>query len=91
MTILQIDVEDSRPIEAHCDDGFLNVTLADGRVLSTPLWWYPRLVGASHSARNVIEFMPMGMHWPEIDEDISVASMLRGQKAPGAVPPGQAP
>lgn len=89
MTILQIDVEDSRPIEAHCDDAFLNVTLADGRVLSTPLWWYPRLVGASQSARNVIEFMPMGMHWPEIDEDISVASMLRGQKAPGAVPPGK--
>jgi hypothetical protein len=30
--------------------------------------------------------MPMGLHWPEIDEDISVASILRGEKAPGAVP-----
>ncbi|WP_166143621.1 DUF2442 domain-containing protein [Methylosinus sp. RM1] len=90
MTILQIDIEDSRPIAAHCDDDFLNVTLADGRELRTPLWWYPRLASASPSARNVVEFMPMGMHWPQIDEDISVASMLRGQKAPGATPPAQA-
>lgn len=87
MTTLQIEIEDSRPVAALCDDGFLNVTLADGRVLRTPLWWYPRLANALPSARNVIEFMPMGMHWPEIDEDISVASMLRGQKAPGATPP----
>lgn len=89
MTILQIEVEDSRPVEAHCDDSFLNVTLADGRALRTPLWWYPRLAKASGDERNVIELMPMGMHWPQIDEDISVASMLRGQKAPGAVPLGR--
>lgn len=76
-----------RPIAAHCDTGFLNVTLADGRELRTPLWWYPRLASAPPSARNVIEFMPLGMHWPLVDEDISVASMLRGQKAPGATPP----
>lgn len=87
MTILQIEVEDSRPIAAHCDDDFLNVSLADGRELRAPLWWYPRLASASHSARNVVELMPMGMHWPQIDEDISVASMLHGQKAPGATPP----
>ena len=30
--------------------------------------------------------MPMGLHWPELDEDISIASMLRGEKAPGAKP-----
>jgi hypothetical protein len=81
---------EASPIAAHCDDDFLNVTLADGRELRTPLWWYPRLASASLSARNVVEFMPMGMHWPpQIDEDISVASMLRGQKAPGATPPIQ--
>ena len=77
MTILQIEIEDSRPVEAHCDDSFLNVALADGRVLRAPLWWYPRLAKASDAA-------PLGVHWPQIDEDISVASMLRGQKAPGA-------
>ena len=90
MTTLQIELEDSRPVEASCDDVFLNVTLVDGRVLRTPLWWYPRLAKATREARNIVELMPMGMHWPEIDEDISVASMLRGQKAPGAIPPGLA-
>jgi hypothetical protein len=78
-----------RPTAAHCDAKTLTVTLADGRSVTTPLWWYPRLLSASPAARARIELMPMGMHWPEIDEDISVASMLRGAKASGARPPGQ--
>ena len=90
MTILEVEIEDSRPVEAHCERDALVVTLADGRRLSAPLWWYPRLQAASESQRAVVRFMPLGMHWPEIDEDISVASMLRGQKAPGATPPLQA-
>ena len=84
---MEIEIDDSRPVEAHCDAQHLHVTLADGRALRTPLWWYPRLAGATASAQKIIELMPMGMHWPEIDEDISAASMLRGAKAPGAVPP----
>jgi hypothetical protein len=87
MTILQIEVEDARPVEACCDVGYLTVTLADGRVLQAPLWWYPRLLKAPSSALREVELTPMGMHWPQIDEDISVASMLRGQKAPGAKAP----
>lgn len=87
VTTLQIEVEDTRPVEAHCDETFLNVTLADGRVLRAPLWWYPRLLKAEPRARNLIELSPLGVHWPELDEDISVASMLRGWKAPGAKEP----
>ena len=90
MTILQIEIEDSSPVEAHCDAQHLNVRLADGRILQTPLWWYPRLWNTTSPARNVIELLPMGLHWPELDEDISIASMLRGQKAPGAKPPAAA-
>jgi hypothetical protein len=86
MTTLRIEVEDARPVAASCDETYLNVTLADGRVLRTPLWWYPRLFGASAEERAVVETSPLGVHWPEIDEDISVASILRGQKAPGAKP-----
>jgi hypothetical protein len=85
MTILPIEIEDSRPVAAECDATHLRVTLADGRVVQTPLWWYPRLMKASEAARRNMEFMPMGIHWPAIDEDLSVAGMLRGQKAPGAV------
>ncbi|QQR38954.1 DUF2442 domain-containing protein [Devosia rhizoryzae] len=87
MTTLVLEIEDSQPVEAHCDERQLHVRLADGRILSTPLWWYPRLAAASANARAEIELMPMGLHWPEVDEDISIASMLRGQKAPGAVAP----
>lgn len=90
MTILQIEIEDSRPVEVRCDADHLNVTLADGRTLSAPLWWYPRLLRAAAVARDDVELMPMGIHWPQIDEDISVASMLRGEKAPGARPPKKA-
>lgn len=87
MTTLVLEIEDSRPVDARCDDAQLHVRLADGREVSTPLWWYPRLFAASTGARSEMELMPMGIHWPEIDEDISVASMLRGEKAPGASAP----
>lgn len=87
MTVLQIEIEDTRPVAAHCDSEYLHVTLADGRTLSAPLWWYPRLAKTSEIARSSIELQPMGLHWPLIDEDISIASILRGQKAPGAAEP----
>ncbi|HWY81911.1 MAG TPA: DUF2442 domain-containing protein [Roseiarcus sp.] len=87
MTTLQIEVEDARPVAAECDDSHLSVTLADGRVLQAPLWWYPRLLAATAGQRSRVELSPLGIHWPEIDEDISVASMLRGAKAPGAKEP----
>ena len=87
MTTLQIEIEDSRPVSAHCDDANLTVALADGRRVQTPIWWYPRLLAATPAARATVEFSPLGVHWPEIDEDISVASMLRGEKAPGAKAP----
>ena len=87
MTILQIEVEDARPVQAVCDNSHLSVSLADDRELRTPLWWYPRLLAASAKQRSVVEFSPLGIHWPEIDEDLSVASILRGQKAPGARKP----
>jgi hypothetical protein len=87
MTTLQIEIEDSAPVAVHCDDEALTVTLADGRTVKTPTWWYPRLLKATAADRNEIELMPMGVHWPRIDEDLSIAGMLRGQKAPGARQP----
>ena len=85
MTTLQIEVENARPVAAQCDDSHLSVTLADGRILQAPLWWYPRLLSAAPDRRAIIELSPLGVHWPEIDEDISIASILRGAKAPGAI------
>jgi hypothetical protein len=58
----------------------LVVSLVDGRVLSTPLVWFPRLLSASTSARTHYEILGNGegIHWPEVDEDISVAGLLAG-------------
>jgi hypothetical protein len=59
--------------------GKLIVTLADGRKIATPLEWYPRLKGASPQQRANFELMPMGVHWPDLDEDLGVAGMLKGR------------
>ncbi|BDA82528.1 hypothetical protein Sa4125_00700 [Aureimonas sp. SA4125] len=91
MTILEVEIETIRPVEAVCRDGALRVRLLDGRELQAPLWWYPRLAGADPAALVAVELSPMGLHCPTLDEDISIASILRGQKAPGAVPPLPAP
>jgi len=58
----------------------LIVSLVDGRVLSTPLAWFPRLLSAPLAARTHYELLGNGegIHWPEIDEDISVAGLLAG-------------
>lgn len=64
--------------------------LTDGRRIAVPLWWYPRLLAALPAERNTVELMLDGVHWPEIDEDISVEGLLAGRKAPGAVEPSLA-
>lgn len=58
----------------------LVVRLTDGRVLSTPLVWFPRLHNASPEKRNTYELLGngVGIHWPDLDEDISVAGLLAG-------------
>jgi hypothetical protein len=81
MSTLQIDVGDIRPVAVEFTADDLVVTLADGRRIATPLAWYPRLRDASVSARQNFELMPMGIHWPELDEDLGVAGMLCGQSA----------
>jgi len=51
----------------------------DARRIATPLSWYPRLVAANDAQRANYEIMAMGIHWPDIDEDLSVAGMLKGR------------
>lgn len=87
MRTLEIEVEETRPVAAWCDDRALTVELVDGRKVVTPLWWYPTLLAATPEQRNRTEMMVFGVHWPELDEDLSVAGMLRGAKAPKARKP----
>jgi hypothetical protein len=71
-------------------DTDMTVSLRDGRKISVPLWWYPRLLNATPAQRRRWEpaAAGRGIHWPEIDEDLDVEGFLRGYKAPGAKPPG---
>jgi Protein of unknown function (DUF2442) len=75
-----------KPVSAVCDERDLTVTLTSGVKITTPLWWYPRLLNATPKQREDCRFSRLGVHWEEIDEDLSVAGMLRGAKAPKAVP-----
>ena len=72
---------DLRPASVEFTATELVVTLADGRKIATPLDWYPRLQRASAAERENYELSPLGIHWPDIDEDLSVAGMLTGQRA----------
>ncbi len=76
---------DERIMDVRFPAGRLEVELRDGRILSTPLSWYPRLERATPEQRKHWELSAAGygIHWPDIDEDLSVEGMLRGQKAPG--------
>jgi hypothetical protein len=67
------------------DEDTLTVDLADGRTVSTPLAWYPRLLHATREQRDnfIISSAGFGIHWPEVDEDLSVHAMLVGAAAPG--------
>ena len=62
----------------------MSVRLRDGRTITVPLDWYPRLAAASASQLIAwkIAGAGYGIHWPELDEDISVEGLLRGEAAP---------
>ncbi len=81
MSILEIDVGDLQARSVEFTATELVVTLADGRRIATPLAWYPRLKNASATQRNNFEVMSMGIHWPDLDEDLSIAGMLKGRHA----------
>ncbi len=73
-----------RITNVHCTDDELVVSLADGRSISAPLAWYPRLLHATPAEREdwKIAGAGFGIHWPSLDEDLSVAGLLRGAPAP---------
>ena len=64
---------------ASTDDDLI-VELVDGRTISVPLAWYPRLLHGTEAERNHYELIARGtgIHWPLLDEDLSVGSILKG-------------
>jgi len=62
------------------DDDYLRCELQDGRVISVPIVWYPRLLHASREQREHYQISPggYGIYWPDLDEDLSVKGFLAG-------------
>ena len=81
---ISVKVTDERVLDVRFDEASLIVDLMDGRTISAPLAWYPRLLRASPEQRMVWEKAGAGygIHWPEIDEDLSTDGLLRGAPAP---------
>lgn len=75
--------------DVRVDDDTLAVDLADGRTIIVPLAWYPRLLNATMEQRShwKVSGAGYGIHWPEIDEDLSTEGLLRG--APAALEPAR--
>lgn len=75
---------DERVAEVTFTDDELSVALMDGRTISVPLQWYPRLLNAAPEQRNDWQIAGggYGIHWPQLDEDLSAEGLLRGAPAP---------
>lgn len=75
---------DERVASVELTDDVLSVTLMDGRTISVPLVWYPRLLNATVAQRNnwQVSGGGYGIHWPDVDEDLGTEGLLRGAPAP---------
>ena len=75
---------DERVADVEITEDELSVRLMDGRTISVPLAWYPRLLNATEAQRANWEIIGggYGIHWEDVDEDLSTEGLLRGAPAP---------
>jgi hypothetical protein len=75
---------DERIVDVKFSKDTLSVDLRDGRTITVPLAWYPRLLNATAAQRKNwrVAGGGYGIHWPDIDEDLSTEGLLRGAPAP---------
>jgi Protein of unknown function (DUF2442) len=83
MGILAIST-DERVRDVRLSQDTLTVDLMDGRTISVPLVWYPRLISGTAKQRSnwKVSAAGYGIHWPDLDEDLSTEGLLRGAPAP---------
>jgi len=70
-------------VSVSVDEDTLSIGLADGRTLSVPVAWYPRLARGTPAERKNCRLVDSGegIHWPDLDEDISVAGLIAGRRS----------
>jgi hypothetical protein len=78
MGISSIDIQ-PLAVDVSCNNESISVALADGRMIRVPLEWYPRLLDATPKDRNNWQLIGggLGIHWEDLDEDVTVESLLR--------------
>jgi uncharacterized protein DUF2442 len=77
MNTTTLDDLDIEAVRAWHADGRIYLSLADGREISAPADITPALAAASHEQRNNIRILPFSLNWPDIDEDITIESILK--------------
>lgn len=82
MTTLDLERQ-PKVVRVEIETNHLNAYLSDGRILSVPLAWYPRLELGTPEERERYELSGSGhgIHWPDLDEDISIENLLAGRKS----------
>ena len=80
---------DERVRDVRVSEETLTVDLMDGRTISVPLVWYPRLLSGTSKQRSNWKVCAAGygIHWPDLDEDLSTEGLLRGAPAPAGTAP----
>jgi len=83
MSISGTELRDAFARRVTANDEDLSVDLADGRTITVPVGWFPRLKHGSPKERANWRLVGagVGIHWPDLDEDISVESLLAGRKS----------
>jgi hypothetical protein len=81
MSFSSVETQGATALRVEVKEDTLAVELSDGRTVSVPLAWYPRLVHGSVGERNHWRLIAkgQGIHWPDLDEDISVGNLLLGK------------
>ena len=80
LELLKLKLAQAEILEATVTDDALIVELVDGRTILAPILWFPRLAYASVAERNHFVLSRDGIHWPALDEDISVQTLLLGKE-----------
>jgi hypothetical protein len=83
MSISEADIREPVAQAVTATDEALIVHLADGRTITVPLSWFPRLTNASAAEKANWRLIGggIGIHWPDLDEDVSVESLLAGRRS----------
>ena len=83
MRTLTVEVQVPEARNVSVSDAALSAELSDGRTISVPLDWYPRLAHATPRERGTWELIGggEGIHWPDLDEDISIEGLLAGRRS----------